>query len=55
MSPLRSGKSGTERRCNSERYSYNPSNSYRGKCDQLSHLQGYRTKRVGTLIPIIEK
>ena len=25
MSPLRSGESGTERRCNSERYSYNPS------------------------------
>lgn len=39
MSPLRSGETGTERRCNSERYSYNPSSSYRGKCDQLSHLQ----------------
>lgn len=32
MSPLRSGETGTERRCNSERYSYNPSSSYRGKC-----------------------
>jgi len=42
MSPLRSGETGTERRCTSERYSYNPSSSYRGKCDQLSHLQVVR-------------